>query len=691
MVATLLFVAPAVSFAASLNDDPQDFATLRVVNYTVNSSCVTCWSSSATANPGDIVSFAIYYHNTGSDTARNVRVRISPQTTAVGTTHSFSASVSADNAPTVTGNATVITTSNQTVSFLSGGVIWRPNQTVFGNSPLPFGQTANDIFNGNGITLGDVAPGWETQGSVIVRFQTSSTGGNVIPSLPSVTTNSATNISQNSATLSGFVTPNGSNTNTWFEWGTTPSLGNTTNSVNSGSNATSFSASLFNLNSNTVYYYRAVAQNSAGIAFGSTLSFATLAPVIVPGNNLPYVTTNSASNISQNSATLNGYVLPNSSNTNVWFEWGITQSLGNSTNSINYGTNGTSFMTTLYNLNSNTTYYYRAVAQNSAGTVYGNILSLTTSSQTYVNNNTSNAGAPTVTTLLATELTGTTAKLNGLVFAAGGQASSVWFEWGSNASLGNKTQTVSAGTFAVVKHSDFISGLTKGQTYYYRIVAENSSGRVYGTVNTFVSDVSTYVAPRPVVTRPTVTRPTTEVVNVGQTQSLVSLSIEGGDEAILAKDKRAYHVTWKNESTQVLRDVVLRVSFPQSMFVESATKGSFSAVDNSVIINLKTLDPKQTGDTFIFATAGENLKAGEILVVSANLVYTQTTNGVQGDAIAYVTHRVEVAQSTQGASIFGAGDFIPSTLFEWLLLIILVLILVLLGNHLYGRFAEEKH
>lgn len=297
--------------------------------------------------------------------------------------------------------------------------------------------------------------------------------------------------------------------------------------------------------------------------------------------------------------------------------------------------------------------------------------------------------APTVTTLLATELTDTTAKLNGLVFASTNQSSSAWFEWGINSNLVNKTQAVNVGSLPTVKHSDFITGLVQGQTYYYRIVAENPYGKVYGTVNTFVLETSTYVV-TPTVTTPVVLKPTTTVVVRGSsTQSLVALSIEGGAEMIGAGEKRTYHVVWKNESTQSLKNVVLRVTFPQSINIDSATKGTFSSADNSVIVDLKTLASKESGETFIFATAGRGLKPGELLVVTANMVYTGA-NGVQGDAIAYVTHRGEATQIAVSANIFGAGDFIPTTLFEWLILMVLVLILVLLGNHLYGRFAEHK-
>ncbi|MEK7148511.1 MAG: hypothetical protein AAB770_01195 [Patescibacteria group bacterium] len=511
-----------------------------------------------------------------------------------------------------------------------------------------------------------------------------------VVTLPTVSTNSASSVLQNSATLNGYVTSNGANVNTWFEWGTNYSLGNTTSNVNYGNTATSFSNSLFNLNANTTYYYRAVAQNSQGTVQGSILSFTTSGQYVPPPVPIPpYVSTNSASSVLQNSATLNGYVTSSGTNTSAWFEWGTSYSLGNSTSYNSYGTGAISFNSSLYNLNPNTTYYYRAVAQSSYGIVYGSILSFTTTGQTYVPPPVVFGFAPTASTLLATELTGTTAKLNGLVFTSGNLSSSAWFEWGVTSSLGNTTQTINVGALPVVKHSDFITGLTNGQTYYYRVVAENSYGKSYGGVNTFVSETNTYVVTPPPV-RPVVLRPTTTVITRGSSaQSLASLSIEGGAEMIGSGEKRTYRVTWKNDSTQPLKNVVLRVTFPQSMNVDSATKGSFSSSDNSVIVDLKTLAPKEEGDTFIFATSGRGLKPGELLVVTANMVYTGI-NGVQGDAIAYVTHRAEAAQNAIGANIFGAGDFVPTTLFGWILLMILVLVLVLLGNHLYGRFSESK-
>ena len=514
-----------------------------------------------------------------------------------------------------------------------------------------------------------------------------------------VSAQTATVASCSSATLNATLSDTGgAQTSAWFEYGTSFSVvdsgvgSRTTTQVFNAPQ--SFSQVVSGLNQSTTYYYRAVFSNIYGTSNGGALSFTT-PPCAVQTYTQQTVTTNSASSVSQNSATLNGYVTPNGANTNAWFEWGTSAYYGNTTTSINYGTNATSYNNTITGLTVNTTYYYRAVAQNSQGTVYGSSLSFTTTGQTYnynYNYNTNVGSAPTVNTLLVTEKTGTTAKLNGLVFESNSQSSNAYFEWGPTASLGNKTTTTNVGNLSVVKHSGYVTGLVSGHTYYYRVVAQNLYGTSYGAVNSFVSQVSTY-AVTPVVTVVThaVLKPTTTVVTSGSSeQSLVSLSIEGGAEMIGAGEKRTYYVKWKNESTQSLKDVVLRVTFPASINIDSSTKGAFSSTDNSVVVDLKTLASKEGGEAFIFATSGRSLRSGEVLVVTANMVYTGT-NGAQGDAVAYVMHRAETTQNVISANIFGTGSFVPSTIFEWILLLILVLILVLLGNHLYGRFSYEKH
>jgi len=84
------------------------------------------------------------------------------------------------------------------------------------------------------------------------------------------------------------------------------------------------------------------------------------------------VQTNSATNITNYQATLNGYLgIPYLSYSNyVYFQWGTNSGYGNQTPQ-QYLNNGGSFSQIATGLAYNTTYHFRAVAQTGSGTIYG--------------------------------------------------------------------------------------------------------------------------------------------------------------------------------------------------------------------------------------------------------------------------------------------------------------------------------
>lgn len=91
--------------------------------------------------------------------------------------------------------------------------------------------------------------------------------------------------------------------------------------------------------------------------------------------------TNSAINVSNYQATLNGYFgAPYlNASANVWFAWGATTSYGNNTNQQSLYNSG-SFSQNITGLSLNTTYHFRAVAQNNYTTVYGSDMTFYTGS-----------------------------------------------------------------------------------------------------------------------------------------------------------------------------------------------------------------------------------------------------------------------------------------------------------------------
>ena len=91
------------------------------------------------------------------------------------------------------------------------------------------------------------------------------------------------------------------------------------------------------------------------------------------------VQTNPAANILNNQATLNGQLLSNTSyNTQVWFQWGTTTNYGNQTN-VQTLNNAGLFNQNIANLSTNTNYHFRAVAQTTSGTFYGQDMTFHTS------------------------------------------------------------------------------------------------------------------------------------------------------------------------------------------------------------------------------------------------------------------------------------------------------------------------
>ncbi len=100
---------------------------------------------------------------------------------------------------------------------------------------------------------------------------------------PTVVTNAASAITTTTATLNGSVNANNSgNATVTFEWGLTTAYGNVATATPSpvtGNSATSVSAGITGLTTNTTYHFRVKAVNSTGTSYGSDMSFLSGCPV----------------------------------------------------------------------------------------------------------------------------------------------------------------------------------------------------------------------------------------------------------------------------------------------------------------------------------------------------------------------------------------------------------------------------
>jgi len=482
--------------------------------------------------------------------------------------------------------------------------------------------------------------------------------------IPSVQTFSASNITQNSAVLNGQVNPNGLQTQYYFEYGTTPSMGNTTGflSAGSGTNFIQVSQSVFGLLPNTTYYFRLNASNSQGLAQGNIFNFRTTGD---GGGQFPLVQTLSATNIAQNSATLNGQVNPNGADTQVYFEYGtnpnaLTLTTGFTTAGSGFGY--INFSQTASNLSAGTTYYFRAVAINSFGTARGQILSFTTSG-------TVNTGAPIVLTSPATVLGPNSAILNGRVSAAG--LATVWFEYGSTLALGLTTvpQSVNANNLSLTNFSSAAAGLLPNTVYYFRAVAQNQSGIDRGAILSFRTTRAGGGGGSVIIVPTSTTGISLTCFNLVPT--LTSEKLAPGEDFTIS-------VAYKNNCGFDFTDASLKVILPAETEFKSSSFPLFTLNGNVITYNLGTLRRGTEASVIIDGTVDEDVEIGD------NLLFTTTFSGTDNrgqlqSVSAYLTAVVGAGTGLLAAILAILGDLLGNWLF-WLLLILIIILLFYLAS-----------
>ena len=196
-----------------------------------------------------------------------------------------------------------------------------------------------------------------------------------LQTLPIVATLETTGISGTSAISGGRVYSSGSVSLSargvcWNSDGK-PTIDNSKTS--DGTGTSTFTSIITGLEEGKVYYVKAYAINSVGIAYGGQEMFTT--------NTIPTVTTSEVTDITGISAIAGGNVTfcggASVTSRGVCWSTDVNPTINNS-KTVN-GKNIGAFTSFLTGLNVNTTYYVRAYASNSIGTSYGSQKSFATS------------------------------------------------------------------------------------------------------------------------------------------------------------------------------------------------------------------------------------------------------------------------------------------------------------------------
>ncbi len=515
-------------------------------------------------------------------------------------------------------------------------------------------------------------------------LQTFTTPANPL-NAPIMATTAASSINNTDAQLNGTYDANGSPSTIWFEYGTTPALGNTTPAQSvSATSVGSYNDTISGLSANTTYYFRAVGQNSFGTSYGSTLNFLTTntspsGPSSPSGGhgsgtNVPDISTFAANGIDDTSATLNGHYYANGLSTTTWFEYApsiidVENHDATETTHTAKGTGSDDFSKTISGLKANTTYYFRAAAENDKGAVYGTIKSFTTTG--IVENTSTDLVA---LTSIATNVGLTSATLNGLVRNTDNQAVSAWFEYGTSPALGAKTAERAIGTGSFIPVSANASDLGADSAYFFRLVAKTGDSISRGEIVGFQTQGTN--------TTGVVTVPGTTVT--GTDSKFIALKIENRFETIAPGEDVNYTITYKNIYTKALDQAIIEVILPREIEFISADQGEFDSARNTLVVNLGTVATGTEGTLLLDARVLRDVNDKSFLLTNAVMRYVNPDTSAQEEAIAYVVNSVSPdTRSLLGAAALFGANLLPTTLLGWLALILIVLGIAFLGRTVY--------
>jgi len=264
-----------------------------------------------------------------------------------GTSTDYGQEVTAEQSP-VTGNT--ITNVSATLTGLTGGTNYNYRVKAVNSSGTSYGD--NKIFNSAHV--------------------------------PTLTTAPVSDITATGAISGGIITDDGGAPITdrgicySVVWSRMPSQ-----CTHDGTGTERFTTSLAELNPNTTYIVRSFAVNSAGIAYGNNIYFATLP--LTPCDQLPTAATLAATDLTSTGATLNGTVNANGLPTIVTFEFrvyvgGKVGTMIKKVTAIQSPVTGTTLINVsaiVTGLKSGRTHPFRVKAENSCGTAYGAPMSFT--------------------------------------------------------------------------------------------------------------------------------------------------------------------------------------------------------------------------------------------------------------------------------------------------------------------------
>ena len=293
---------------------------------------------------------------------------------------------------------------------------------------------------------------------------------------PTIETLEAIDVTNASAVIQGEITCVGTDESIrYFEWGPTQDYDYDDINVGTGGLGV-FSYDLTGLVVDQTYYFRACAENSAGVLCGEQKSFTTFV-------SKPSVTTTDITDITDSSAVLGGVAISDGGASIIakgvcWNMIGSDPTIDDTC--INVEPEVGPFTADITGIDPGTTYYVRAYAENEIGIGYGEVKNFTT-----------DIVPATITTTNITNVTDSSADSGGEVTHDGGgdvTARGVCWNTTGNPTINHDCTSNGTGKGGFTSE---IQPLISGVTYYVRAYATNNKEAVtytaYGQEEIFIT------------------------------------------------------------------------------------------------------------------------------------------------------------------------------------------------------------
>ena len=283
-----------------------------------------------------------------------------------------------------------------------------------------------------------------------------------------------------------------------------------------------------------------------------------------------------------------------------------------------------------------------------AGGTATTTVSTDTGTNTTTDNNVTTATAPIVTTDTGVAPTNSTAVVTGKVTPNGAQTT-YWYEYGTSATLGNKTASQAIGSgWTAIPSPGYITGLSANTVYFFRLSAQNAYGTVNGTTYSFSTNNNPAAQGKP----PAVTTNPVASVTRG------SVTLNG-------------HVNPDSSQTTYWFEYGTTANFGQVTTFQSASDGNGSIAVSAPVSGLNPLTKYYfrinaqnqygtvNGSTQSFTTSGPaspGVPSADTTSATDVATSTATLNGIVGPNGAETTYWFEYSKDSLLGSILGTAS-----------------------------------